>query len=184
LDEQTEHAAPPEPQAAFAVPGWQAPVVSTHVVHWLLDSQAPSGLHTWPAVQSWHAPPFTPQAAAAVPASQFPVPSQQPWQPAVQLVPPTQAPVWHAWPTWHAVHARPVIPQAANVVPSWQWSVLSQQPSQFEGKQCAVSGLQEDSAGAKAAATRRNAQNRAMVLKGVVCPGKGFEVQGDEYDHA
>ena len=61
---QTAHAAPEAPQAAFVLPDWQMPLVSTQAaqVHELLMQDCEDA-----AEQTWHAAPPLPHAVLSVP---------------------------------------------------------------------------------------------------------------------
>jgi hypothetical protein len=100
LVEQFAHAAPPLPQAAEAVPGWQAPFASQQPFAQLVASQVQAPCtHAWPAAQGSRLPPQ----------EQLPL-----LQPSASL-------------GSQAMHALPFIPQVAAEA-SWQVPFWSQQP--------------------------------------------------------
>jgi hypothetical protein len=121
------HAAPPVPQSALAVPGWQFPLASQQPFGQVvaLHPHAPF-THSVPVAHAIHAAPPVPQSAFMVPASHD-VPAQHPVVQFVQS--PAQLCSEHLLPALHVTHAAPPLPHSALAVPGWHFPLASQHPA-------------------------------------------------------
>jgi hypothetical protein len=131
---QTLQRAPPEPQAAIAVPGWQAPLTSQQPMGQVAALQLPARhawpVHTCPGWQATHEAPPVPHAVTRLPGWQTPEASQQPVPQVAALHGAlTQVRLEQTWVVPQATQvAPPPPPQAPLVVPAWHWPAASQQP--------------------------------------------------------
>ena len=130
---QASQAAPPVPQIALVVPGWQTPFASQQPAGQLFASHKqlpPPGpaTHSCPAGQALQAAPSAPHSVFEVPARQL-TPLQQPVAHSAGLQKATHCWPLHSLPPVQATQRLPPLPHAPVAVPGWQLPLPSQQPA-------------------------------------------------------
>jgi hypothetical protein len=149
----TSHKSPPRPQAACALPGWQAPLMQQPVQVSRPHAAAPP-----PAP-----PPVSPPPPPPVEPPPPPPPPVAPPPPLPFIWRGTQKPRLHTESPRHCEHTRPPAPHALSLEPSWQAPDESQHPLHVDGAHGLVV-VEEQPATVKNSARARAGTRMALAL--------------------